>query len=211
MKVIIESTKKFYQRSYEMKVNTGKYKSRVLSNILENHLVKKYGFENYVFMTEDDFDRKDLFFKKIDDIIQYVYDNTVNIIERKRKIKVKIEDHDVISADTDLAHIILPLLEKYKEKCQSAPFVENCDVPENLQYTEEELKRFNTDGTPDLNYFERWYYVVDYMIWTFDNIIKEDEAYCPYEDFNVENFNNHQEKIDFGLYLFGKYYRSLWI
>lgn len=194
-----------------MKVNIGNYKSKVFSNILENHLVKKYGFEKYIHMTEDEFDKKDLLFQKLDNLMQYIYDNTVNLIERERKIKVKIENHDVINADGDLAYIILPLLKKYKEHCQSAPFVENCDVPEHLQHSEEELKRYKIDGTPDLNYFERWYYVVDYMIWTFEQIINENNGNFANEEFNIDSYNNHNEKIDFGLYLFGKYYRSLWI
>lgn len=194
-----------------MYVKIGNYINDINSTILENHLIRKYGFEKYLFMSSNDFDKIDVLFEKMDKIIQFVYDYTINkLLEyKKRKIEVKIHDYDIYSADTTLAYIILPVLQKLKENKHGSPYVNLEDVPEYLHPTKEELEEYKKYGTTDSKYFERWEYVLDHMIWSFDQVIKEN-------NFEIDNFKDceeykaHNEKVDYGLRMFGKYYRALW-
>jgi hypothetical protein len=57
----------------------------------------------------------------------------------------------------------------------------------------------------DANTFLRWNWVMDEMIWSFKQILKEDdEAFC------LDTWKEKAERTDNGLRLFGKYYRGLW-
>lgn len=194
-----------------MKVKIGNYINDYHSNILEKHLVKKYGFEKYVIMSSKDFDNTDILFEKLDNVLQTIYDYTINKLldYKKRKIVVKIHDYDIYSADTTLAYIILPVLQKLKENKHGSPYVNSEDVPEYLHPTKEELEEYKKYGTVDSKYFERWEYVLDHMIWSFDQVIKENNLEIDnFKDF--EEYKAHNEKIDYGLRMFGKYYRALW-
>jgi hypothetical protein len=57
------------------------------------------------------------FLEKVEDALQTFYNATINKIirNRKRKIKVRIDDYDAWNADNTLAHIILPLLKVVRE------------------------------------------------------------------------------------------------
>lgn len=155
-----------------------------------------------------------------------------------RKFKVKVSDHDVYSADTTLAVVILPVLKKIKEKKCGAPHVDNADVPENL-WRPDGVVEFDVDD----NWQARWSYVLDAMIWSFEQLHPdgyewEDQFYSGDADydfveseftdtegnrtlelkygpnhtleFDYEGYNAHSQRIDEGLRLFGKYYRGLW-
>lgn len=79
---------------------------------------------------------------------------------------VKIDKFDAYSADSTLALIILPLLKEVREGKHGAPFVDNEDVPEHL----------HGDGNlheTDDNWFERHDYILDEMIWTFEQLQPE--------------------------------------
>ena len=91
-----------------------------------------------------------------------------------QKISVKIDNYDVWNMDVTLAQIILPMLKRLKEVKHGAPQVDNEDVPENLRASVEDLKRLKKSGTVDENYFERWDYVLDRLIWTFERVINYD-------------------------------------
>lgn len=195
-----------------MYVKIGNYVNDINSTILENHLIRKYGFEKYLFISSNDFDKIDVLFEKMDNIIQLFYDYTINkfLEYKKRKIIVKIHDYDVYSADTTMAYVILPVLKKLKEHKNGAPFVDIEDVPENLHPTEEELEQYKKTGTPDSKFFERWDYILDCMIWSFDQTIKENIGEFDINIIDYETYQNHSKKINYGLKMFGKYYRSLW-
>lgn len=108
----------------------------------------------------------------------------------ERKVEVRIDKYDIWSADYTLALIISPTLKKIREAKQGAPWVDDEDVPS-------ELRSFNgtLEGCLDSNWFLRWDYVLDEMIYAFDAII---------------NQSDDEVRIDNGLRLFGKYYRGLW-
>ena len=123
-----------------------------------------------------------------------LYDN------KNRKVSVKIDEYDVWNMDHTLSLIILPMLKKLKEKNHGGPYVELEDVPEKLYPPEDELQRFKEGGYTDKNFFKRWEYVLDEMIWAFEKI-KSDDIY-----FDVEE----EQRVQRGTELFGKYFRNLW-
>jgi hypothetical protein len=85
--------------------------------------------------------------------------------DEERVVEVHIDDFDVWSFDHTLALIILPALKMLKVVKNGAPFVDNEDVPEHLR---SEVK--DDDGT-EVNFFNRWDYVLDEMIWAFQEIV----------------------------------------
>jgi hypothetical protein len=89
-----------------------------------------------------------------------------------REIDVHIDDYDVWSMDHTLALIILPMLKKLKENKHGSAIVEDEDVPEHLRSFNAPPKdnEYETDGLVH----ERWDYVLDEMIWAFEQIADED-------------------------------------
>lgn len=154
--------------------------------------------------------------------------------KKKRKVEIKIHDYDSWNADHTMALIILPVLQELKKQKHGAGMIDDEDVPWYLRstmYTKE--NEFDSDG----NTFPRYEWVLDEMIWTFQQIVDQnwEERYyhgkcdvsfetCdnnsklkelkrgPNYTFWVDNegLNNHQKCIDNGLRLFGKYFQTLW-
>jgi hypothetical protein len=126
--------------------------------------------------------------------------------KRKRKVEVKIHDYDTWNMDHTLAYIILPMLKKLKaEKHGSCP-VDNEDVPEYLHSV-------NSTDQEDGTVQARWEYVLDEMIWAFENIIQENlNAYWNEEtqEVDIESWKTYSDRISNGTRLFGKYYMGLW-
>jgi hypothetical protein len=89
---------------------------------------------------------------------------------RKRTIKVVVDDYDVWSADHTLALIILPVLQRLKEKKQGSPLVDDADVPEELRSTSAPPKENEWDT--DENHHKRWAWALDEMIWAFEQHTK---------------------------------------
>ena len=160
---------------------------------------------------------------------------------RKNKAEtIIIDDFDVWNLDHTLALIIVPALKILKQKKQGSPFVKNEDVPEHLRATEEELKHNDTGGDTDKHYFERWDWVLDEMIWAFQQKLEDwEEAYYSGEtdtsfvkikekdekgeelyemvngpnhtfEIDTDGMKKHEARIDNGIMLFAKYYGGLW-
>ena len=88
---------------------------------------------------------------------------------------VKIDNYDTWSMDTTLTPIILPMLKQLKETKHGAPFTEDADVPERLRSTTKSAQKakkesWDTDG----NWFKRWDWVMDEMIWAFEQLADDD-------------------------------------
>lgn len=173
----------------------------------------------------------------------------INAFREDRRINVKIEEHDSWSLDNTLAHIILPALKQLKAAKQGSPNVDDDDVPEDLKSTS--APSIDKDmGEVDDNFFKRWDYVLDQMIWSFENIVDDDWSsqfhttgddyemksipmvmdengefkevdddddatmfemrFSGERSFDAEGYKAYDDRIDNGLRLFGKYYRSLW-
>lgn len=153
--------------------------------------------------------------------------------KRKRKIKIHIDKYDVYNMDSTLSMIILPMLRLLKEKKIGAPEVEDADVPEHLRRALAGPKE--NDWDPDSLYFDRWDWVLDEMIWAFEQHLDEDleekfsqgKADFVLEEgnsghielktgpnhtytFDHEGYKKHLARMQNGFALFGKYYQNLW-
>jgi len=183
---------------------------------------KKYG---YVDRPKEQ-SYEDHVLEAIDDGIQSVYNvfNWIWFDRRTQKIKVRIDKWDTWSMDHTLAHIVLPMLVQLKATKHGAPWVDDEDVPEELRSTSAPPKE-NEYDTDDFH-FKRWDWVLDEMIWAFEQKCRdywEDDYYGDYvedqkngsmagsfEWVDHEGQKAHQARMSNGFRLFGKYYENLW-
>jgi len=151
-----------------------------------------------------------------------------------RKEYVRIDNYDVWNCDSTLALIILPLMKKLKEQKHGSGFVDDEDAPEELRSDKvEPVQEWNWDS----NNSKRYDWLLDEVIWTFEQLqpdSKWEDHYWkvhPEIDFeerpedegkttplrcktkgvhDKEGYLAHNKRIDNGLRLFGKYYRTFW-
>lgn len=88
---------------------------------------------------------------------------------------VKIDYWDTWSMDSTLSPIILPMLKQLHKHKHGAPNVDDEDVPARLRSTTKSAQKakenpWDTDG----NHFRRWDWVMEEMIWAFEQICMED-------------------------------------
>jgi hypothetical protein len=157
--------------------------------------------------------------------------------KKKRKIYVRIDRYDTWNMDDTLSHIILPMLKQLKETKHGAPYVEDEDVPEHLRSTAareltEEEKNWHA---PDEFHFKRWDWVLDEMIFAFENKLDDSwedqfssgESHMLFKKldngmsemvrgpndtkkYDWEGRKAYAKRISNGFRLFGKYYEGLW-
>jgi hypothetical protein len=152
--------------------------------------------------------------------------------KKKRKIKVHIDRWDAWDMSETLAYIILPMLRKMKNAKQGSPWVADEDVPEQLRKNSAPAVQ---DWEIDDNYFKRWDYVLDEMIFAFENkldadrdskfttgevdmvSVKQENGFYELKNgpkhtavTDVEAQAAYEKRIANGFRLFGKYYESLW-
>ena len=153
---------------------------------------------------------------------------------------VKIDKWDTWSMDSTLSIIILPMLKQLRATKHGAPTTDDADVPEGLRSTDAPPKEDEWDV--DENWFKRWDWIMDEMIWTFEQkqpdcdwehqyysgvhdtsfraiewdadgkALLHEQVKGPNNTFKVdrEGLDKHQERINNGMKLFGKYYQGLW-
>ena len=129
----------------------------------------------------------------------------------KQRTSIKIHDYDTWSMDHTLAPIILPMLVQLKETKHGAPWVAVADVPKELRPTKKDINAYNKSGTTDENFFNRWDWVLDEMIWAFEQKCRDDwpEDYN-YNKWDTEGVKAHQARMTNGFRLFGTYFENLW-
>jgi hypothetical protein len=146
---------------------------------------------------------------------------------------VHIDRYDTWSMDHTLADIILPMLKQLKETKHGAPFTDDSDVPEYLRSHMAQPKEHEWDT--DSLHFMRWDWILDEMIWAFEQKVADDaesqffdhSAYekdkVPVRDW-LADMENRVNKTRYdqegheawtarkanGFRLFGKYYENLW-
>ena len=203
-----------------MKVKISKYPSRLNCNVHTDHMNRKYGFADW----PDDQSRADDTIERIEDSIQSVYNviNWVWLDRRTRKVDVRIDKSDTWGMDNTLAHIIVPMLKQLQDTKHGSPLVADSDVPKDLRST-------NADVTNDIdsNHHLRWDWVLNEMIWAFEQKSRDDWKSDYYEyEYDEESTEGlfglklvsedrkgrtaHQKRMTKGFKLFGKYYESLW-
>jgi hypothetical protein len=79
---------------------------------------------------------------------------------------VKIDKWDTWNMDSTLAEIILPMLKQLKDTKHGSPLVDLEDVPVELHPTEEPN---STNGYIDNTHHQRWDWVINEMIFAFEN------------------------------------------
>ena len=206
-----------------MKVKINNYSNRLVCNIHTRHMEKKYEGHSY-----DNHTHEDYVFEAIEDAVQSVY-NVLNWIwfdRRTQKVKVHIDRWDTWSMDHTLAPIILPMLVQLKATKHGAPMVEMLDVPKELRMTKKQLAACAKTGDVDHKYFERWDWILDEMIWAFEQKCRDnwqDDFYGDYiedpkngsmagsfEWIDHDGMKAHQTRMTNGFKLFGKYFENLW-
>jgi len=154
---------------------------------------------------------------------------------RHRTVKIQIDPWDTWDAHHTLSLIILPMLKQLKETKHGSPLVYDEDVPDGLGLRSTEAPEHEEWETDD-NLHKRWDWVLNEMIWAFEQLIDENNDSQFYsgtadiyfekcddgdnyvmkkgpnhtQEFDDEGYQKHQERIQNGLRLFAKYYQSLW-
>jgi len=137
---------------------------------------------------------------------------------------VKIDYWDTWSMDHTLAHMIVPMLKQLQATKHGSAQVDLEDVPEHLHYkvAPSAANNYNDDTV-----HERWSWVMNEMIWAFEQKLQNDGESAFYDHSGVQpgaNLNQqiNQIKVDRvgldaynkrmqnGFRLFGKYYQGLW-
>lgn len=193
-----------------MYVKIGPYKRHVQASWFVGWL------EQY--MSEEKYDALE---GRLQSVINYLWNN-----RQKRKEIVVVHGYDAWNADGTLSLIILPVLRKVQETKQGAPNVNDEDVPNELKSTFAPPKK--NDWDVDENHFKRWDYVLNEMIWAFEQkchpdgwdsqfylggeIIFNENGTIDTHNVKIdhEGMTKHQERISNGLRLFGKYFECLW-
>ena len=129
----------------------------------------------------------------------------------KQKTSVKIHNYDTWSMDHTLAPIILPMLVQLKETKHGAPMVDMKDVPKELRATKKQLDAYAKGGDVDPKHFDRWDWILDEMIWAFEQKYRDDwmEDFY-YNKWDSEGAKAHQDRMTNGFRLFGTYFENLW-
>jgi hypothetical protein len=198
---------------------------KIYKSNYRNHWLSPYTIlEKVFFWKEIDFD--DPFIEKWADRLMpfcQVWQKVFDFI-RPQINYVKINHYDTWSMDHTLADIILPMLKQLKATKHGSPAVDDEDVPFELRsYCAWPVESWETDT----NWHKRWEYVLDEMIWAFEQKVNGDDE-SPYFD-HGENWDTkpwdkdyeppkidwaglkaHQERRANGFRLFGKYYEGLW-
>ena len=215
-----------------MKIKIGPYRNRWVSYVHDRYMDRKYGHWQW----EDNNTKFEHFLEKVEDTLQWIYNHSINLILDRRsdqKMKIRIDRYDTWSMDHTLAPIILPMLRQLNASKHGAPWVDDEDVPEELRSTSAPPKKDEYDI--DDNHFKRWDWVMEEMIWAFEQktIDWEDQYTTGEYDWKfekdeetgyskmVEGPNHtavtdwegrkaHQKRMSNGFRLFGKYYENLW-
>lgn len=160
----------------------------------------------------------------------------VNISKFNRKgqrVKIEIDNHDTWNMDAALAMIILPMLLQLKETKQGFPSMVSSDKIQPGQLCFD----FVEENHPEtyLEDIKKWDDILDKMIWSFQQLVENNYTELYYHGnpdvefkkqtsilvelvdlnpnghwYDSEGHALHEERIQEGLDLFGKYYRCLW-
>ena len=216
-----------------MKVKIGNYPSRLSSRVFTDYMQDKYGYVDW----PTEYSRFERALRWWEDRLQDFYNvfNWLYFDRRQQKISVHIDPWDTWSMDHTLSEIVVPMLKQLKHTKHGAPNVDDDDVPAELQskYAVEPGKP--ELGITDSNWFDRWDWVLDEMIFAFEAKRQdnwEEQFYSGDTDIYFEDLDNghsemkrgpkdtfkvdreglqaYADRMQNGFRLFGKYYQNLW-
>lgn len=143
--------------------------------------------------------------------------------KQHRKIKIKLHPYDTWNMDSTLAMIIVPMLKQLKATSHSLGSIHPDDCPPELR------GNFDPDVHDTWYSKERWEWFMDELIWTFTQLDPRTDGEAQFFDHSEvdhkdtdlnkqiskikmdrEGLDAYNARIDNGLRLFGKYYRTLW-
>ena len=208
-----------------MKVYIGPYKNLYISPLTIADLLKYVGVNEKI--------REKIAESYLQPVCQWVYNHTPF---KDRKVKIRVDNHDLWCCSETLAHIILPMLKRFKEHKHSFPAAlgmvggESWDPQQCFDFYSEETEKLSSEMGE-----KRWDAILDKMIFAFESIAVGDwnQQYCSGEVGDIEWIDEgnglwdmvftgdrtwdweaiqiHQEKIDEGLKLFAQYLETLGI
>lgn len=200
---------------------------KVYINSYRYHWLSPYKILEKVFFWKKELDYDDPIIVKWNDRLEPFCKGLQVVLDKIHpKINyVKIDYWDTWSMDHTLAYMIVPMLKQLKKDKHGAPMVDDEDVPEYLRSTAAPPKE--NDWDIDDNHFKRWDWVMDEMIWAFEQklIDNDDEKFfdwstvdrsTPFPDqitqvkIDREGLDAHHDRKANGYRLFGKYYEGLW-
>lgn len=186
-----------------MKFIFGKYPTRLTCDIYKSYMDKKYSHRRPIKQA-----RFENLLEAAEDAVQWVY-NVINRLyfdKRKQKVKLRLDYHDTWALDYTLAHIVVPALKQLKETKRGLPIVDVDDLPEDLRPTRGEE---DTGIVDDNLHHARWLWVMDEMIWAFEQVLSNEESLYS-TSYDRDMWTQYQDRVQRGTTLFGKYFRSLW-
>ena len=126
--------------------------------------------------------------------------------KKKRTIEVRIDPYDTWSMEHTLALIIHPMRVQLKATNHGYFSSDAEDVP-HIGKGESDEDDWNDSYTLD-----RYNWIMDEMIWTFDQLANDELTFYNHEtkQYDMEAAQAHNLRIANGLRLFGKYYEALW-
>jgi hypothetical protein len=151
--------------------------------------------------------------------------------KNSREVKIRIDKYDTWGMDHTLSLIIVPMLKQLRASKHGYPLVDPEDAPHIS------VGDIDPNDLSDSLVDARWNWIMDEMIWVHEQIVDEESDknyYVPYGPdeklevskglqefittkdilemgkFDREKFDAYEARIQNGLRLFGKYYRSLW-
>ena len=155
----------------------------------------------------------------VGDVLQWMH------TKKNRTVIVKLDRYDTWAMDHTLSLIILPMLKQLKATQHGGPCVDDEDVPEHLKSTS--APPLENTWDIDDNHFKRWEWVMDEMIWAFEQMCDDNSTEKFYDHSAVnskagleEQINKikvdyagievHEARMKKAFMLFGKYFRALW-
>lgn len=200
---------------------------KVYINKYRNHWLSPYTILEKVFFWKKEIDYDDPFIEKWSNRLEPISKGLQKFLDfiHPKINYVKIDYWDTWSMDHTLAYMIVPMLKQLQKDKHGAPLVDDEDVPEELRSTSAPPKEKEYDV--DDNHFKRWDWVMDEMIWAFEQKLVEDSTDKFYDWTEVDktvNINDqikklkvdhegldaHNKRMENGFRLFGKYYQGLW-
>jgi hypothetical protein len=200
---------------------------KVYINKYRDHWLSPYTILEKVFFWKKEIDYDDPFIEKWSNRLEPFSKGLQKFLDfiHPKINYVKIDYWDTWSMDHTLAYMIVPMLKQLQKDKHGAPLVDDEDVPEELRSTSAppKEKEYDVDG----NHFKRWDWVMDEMIWAFEQKLVDDSTDKFYDWTEVDktvNINDqikklkvdhegldaHNKRMENGFRLFGKYYQGLW-
>jgi hypothetical protein len=109
---------------------------------------------------------------------------------------IKIDRYDTWSMDATLTPIILPMLKKLQKEKHGSPHTKDSDVPKHLRSTAAPAKENEWDT--DENHFKRWDWIMDEMIWAFEQMNdpdNDDQFYTGESDMMFQDLDANSKPI----------------